>query len=132
MKNFNENNSPSKISLPKGVIAPDNGKPVVSFEIPLTAAELDIIRNSLIKRHKIVLERICNLKREFSRSNAQIENNVLVSLSKKLERVKPEKRYSMKALDNEWAEILYCLEHSKSKSKVAKELIEFLTNSLGD
>lgn len=130
MKNFNENNFPSKISLPQGVIAPDNGVPVVSFEIPLTTAELDIIRNSLIKRHKIVLDRICNAKREFSRCNAQIENNILTSVLKKLGRVKPEKRYPLKALDNEWKEILYCLEHSKSKSKAARELIKFLSGCL--
>lgn len=132
MKNCNKTNFPSKISLPKGVIALDNGKPVQSVEIPLKASELDLIRNALIKRHETVFNRMLSLKRADSRVNAQMEDNILISTLKRMGSIKSEKRFPLKAFDNEWEEILYCLEHSKSKSKATKELIEFLTNCLGD
>lgn len=132
MKNFKENNFPSKISLPKGVIALDNGKPVQSVEIPLKASELDLIRNALIKRHEAVFNRMLSLKRADSRVKAQLEDNILISTLKRMGSIKSEKRFPLKAFDNEWEEILYCLEHSKSKSKATKELIEFLTDCLED
>lgn len=132
MKNCNKTNFPSKISLPKGVIALDNGKPVQSVEIPLKASELDLIRNALIKRHEAVFNRMLSLKRADSRVKAQLEDNILISTLKRMGSIKSEKRFPLKAFDNEWEEILYCLEHSKSKSKATKELIEFLTDCLGD
>ena len=132
MKNYNKTNFPSKISLPKGVIALDNGKPVQSVEIPLKASELNLIRNALIKRHEAVFNRMLSLKRADSRVKAQLEDNILISTLKRMGSIKSEKRFPLKAFDNEWEEILYCLEHSKSKSKAAKELIEFLTDCLED
>ena len=132
MKNCNKTNFPSKISLPKGVIALDNGKPVQSVEIPLKASELDLIRNALIKRHETVFNRMLSLKRADSRVKAQLEDNILISTLKRMGSIKSEKRFPLKAFDNEWEEILYCLEHSKSKSKATKELIEFLTDCLED
>lgn len=130
MKNSNESNPVTKISLPKGVVVPDNGKPVQSVEIPLKASELDLIRNALMKRHETVFTRMLRLKRADSRVKAQLEDNILISTLKRMGSIKSEKRFPLKAFGNEWEEILYCLEHSRSKSKATQELVEFLSKCL--
>lgn len=47
MNKQEKTNLMNKISLPKGLIVPDNGKPIETIEIPLRASELDLIRDSI-------------------------------------------------------------------------------------
>ncbi|MCM1330600.1 MAG: hypothetical protein NC253_14310 [Ruminococcus sp.] len=129
MNKYGETDLANKISLPKGLIT-HNNDPVISIELPLTAEELELIRTALINRQEAVLNQLCHLKTSRSHVNAQIENNVLLSVSKKVGKIKSEKRYPLEVLDVEWKEILYCLEHTRNKSKAAHQLIKFLSECL--
>ncbi len=130
MNKQEKTNLTNKISLPKGLIVPDNGKPIETIEIPLRASELDLIRDSIMKRQKIVFNRILHLKRSDSRVKAQIEDNILTSTMRRMGSIKSEKRFPLKAFDNEWEEILLCLKKSRRKSREMCELIEFLSMCL--
>lgn len=127
MNNY-ETNLSIKKSLPQGVVAPDNGVPVYSVKLPLTAAELDQVKTTLEHGRRLIQARLTRTKKSMKQCITTIEQNAVNSVLDKAERCKPVQMYSLEVLGVELEAIIYCLEHSKnSKSKDVQQLIAFLS-----
>lgn len=127
MNNY-ETNLSIKKSLPQGVVAPDNGVPVYSVKLPLTAAELEQVRTALEHGRRLIQTRLTRTKKSMKQCITTIEQNAVNSVLDKAERCKPVQMYPLEVLGVELEAIIYCLEHSKnSKSKDVQKLIAFLS-----
>lgn len=130
--NYYETNLPLKISLPQGVVAPDNGVPTYNVKLPLTAAQLEQVKTALEHGQRLIQTRLTRAKKPMKRCTTEIEGNVISSVLDKAERSKPVQLYPLEVLDGELETIIYCLEHSKnSKSKEVQQLIAFLSQYFG-
>ncbi len=127
MADYFETSIPIEISLPQGVIAPDNGVPAHKVKVQLTAAELDQVRTALEHGKRLIQTRLNRTKKPFKRCTTEIEGNTVLSVLSKAEQCKPVQIYPLEVLGVELEAIVYCLERSKnSKSKNVQQLIASL------
>jgi|GEM_PF-4668534 len=118
-----------EISLPKGLIAPDNGIPAQNIKLYLPVSELEQIKSALKDGERVIQTRLNNIKRDHYRCKAQIDENTVISVLNKVKRAKPEQVYSLEILEVELEAVIYCLKHSKnSKSKRIRATIDFLSS----
>lgn len=123
-----ETSMPIEISLPQGVVAPDNGVPAYNTKLYLTAAQLEQVRTALEHGKRLIQTRLNRTKKSTKRCTTTIERNVVNSVLDKTERCKPVQVYPLEVLGVELETIIYCLEHSKtSKGKNVQQLIDFLS-----
>lgn len=128
---YYETNLPIKISLPQGVVAPDNGIPAYNFNLLLTAAQIEQVKTALEHGQRLIQTRLARTKKSKNRFEATIEQNTVNSALDKAKRCKPVQRYSLEVLSVEVEAIIYCLEHSKnSKRKDVQQLIAILSEAL--
>lgn len=127
MENYVQSSMPIKITLPQGVIAPDNGVPAHNVKLHLTAAELEQVRTALEHGKRLIQTRLNRTKKPFKRCTTKIEGNTVLSVLSKAEQCKPVQIYPLEVLGVELEAIVYCLERSKnSKSKNVQQLIASL------
>lgn len=117
-----------EISLPQGVIAPDNGVPACNVELLMTAAQLEQVRIALEHGKRLIRTRLIRTKKPMKRCTTEIEGNVISSVMEKTEHCKPVQLYPVEVLAAELEAIIYCLGRSKnSKSKDVQQLIASLS-----
>ncbi len=128
MENYVQSSMPIKITLPQGVIAPDNGVPAHKVKVQLTAAELEHVRTALEHGKQLIQTRLNRTKKPLKRCTTKIEGNTVLSVLSKAEQCKPVQIYQLEVLSVELEAIVYCLERSKnSKSKDVQLLIASLS-----
>lgn len=125
---YYETNLSLKISLPQGVVAPDNGVPEFNLKLPLTASQLEQIKTALEHGQRLIQTRHNRTKKSRERYTTTIEQNAAKSVLDKIERCKPEQVYCLETFGVELETIIYCLKRAKnSKSKDVQQLIAFLS-----
>ena len=128
MENYVQASIPIEITLPQGIIAPDNGIPAHNVKLHLTAAELEHVRTALEHGKQLIQTRLTRTKKPMKRCTTEIEGNVISSVMEKTEHCKPVQLYPVEVLAAELEAIIYCLERSKnSKSKDVQQLIASLS-----